>query len=112
SLFVPRYLSISLPAAALTATLIASRWIPAGRWKPLGLVLGMVALIWLGQWRELWPRHHNSDWRAAARAVNATAGVERLPALCPTPFVEAAPPLWRPDYRLPGFLYSHLAVYP
>jgi hypothetical protein len=22
------------------------------------------------------------------------------------------PPLWSPDYPLPGFLYSHLAVYP
>ena len=32
--------------------------------------------------------------------------------ICPSPFIEARPPAWRPDYPLPGFLYAHLAVYP
>src|SRR5205085_2852076 len=39
SVFVPRYLAISLPGAALAATLAASRWIPPDRWKPLALAL-------------------------------------------------------------------------
>jgi hypothetical protein len=30
----------------------------------------------------------------------------------PSPFIEAKPPVWRPDYPLPGFLYSHLPIYP
>ena len=40
SVFVPRYLAISLPGAALAATLAAARWIPPDRWKPLGARLG------------------------------------------------------------------------
>jgi hypothetical protein len=32
--------------------------------------------------------------------------------ICPSPFIEARPPVWRPDYSLPGFLYAHLSVYP
>ena len=35
-----------------------------------------------------------------------------LPVLCPSPFIEARPPVWQPDYALPGFLYCHLPVYP
>ncbi len=30
----------------------------------------------------------------------------------PSPFIEAQPPVWRPDYPLPGFLYAHLPIYP
>jgi hypothetical protein len=40
SVFVPRYLAISLPGAALAATLAAACWVPPGQWKPLGLALG------------------------------------------------------------------------
>ena len=29
-----------------------------------------------------------------------------------SPFVEAKPPVWSPDYPLPGYLYSQLDVYP
>jgi hypothetical protein len=110
SLFAPRYLSFALPGAALAATLAAGRFIPPARWKPLAAVLGCGALLWFGQWRELWPRHHNSDWRAAARAVNQLAGPD-TPVLCPSPFFDAVPPVWRADYPLPGMLYSHLDVY-
>jgi hypothetical protein len=35
-----------------------------------------------------------------------------MPAFCISPFVEAAPPVWRPDYTLPGFLYAPLFAYP
>ena len=34
------------------------------------------------------------------------------PVICPSPFIEARPPVWTPNYALPGFLYSHLPVYP
>ena len=34
------------------------------------------------------------------------------PVLCPSPFIEARPPVWQPSYALPGFLYCHLPVYP
>jgi len=109
---VPRYLSLALPGAALTATLAAARFVRADLWKPLSLLLGFGALLFLGQWRDLWPRHHNSDWRAAASAVNQLASDPATPVVVPSPFLEAVPPLWSPGYPLPGFLYAHLAVYP
>ena len=37
---------------------------------------------------------------------------ERTPVICPSPFIESKPPVWTPDYELPGFLYSHLEIYP
>ena len=99
------------PARRWPPRLCRARWIPPDRWKPLGLASGAGALLWLGQWHQLWPLHHNSDWRAAARAVNEFAGRIR-PGPLPQPVRGGPPPLWRPDYPLPGFLYSHLAVYP
>jgi len=111
--FVPRYLQLALPGCALMATALAARFIPSRQWKPIATVAALGVLIFLGHWRELWPRHHNSDWRAAALAVNnlesAAAGI---PVICPSPFIEARSPVWRPDYPLPGFLYAHLSVYP
>jgi hypothetical protein len=29
-----------------------------------------------------------------------------------SPFIEALPPAWKPDYFLPGFLYAPLLTYP
>lgn len=110
--FVPRYLQLALPGAALAATAAAAPFIPAARWRLMAGVLGIGALLFVGQWRTLWPRHHNSDWRAGARAVNQVEARGAIPVLCPSPFIEARPPAWRPDYPLPGFLYSHLDVYP
>jgi hypothetical protein len=74
--------------------------------------LALGVLLFLGQWRQLWPNHHNSDWRAAARSVHQLQAAGAIPVICPSPFIEARPPAWRPDYPLPGFLYAHLAVYP
>jgi mannosyltransferase len=110
--FVPRYLQLALPGAALAATAAAAPFIPARQWRPLAAVLGVGLLLYLGQWRTLWPRHHNSDWRAAAQAVNQIEAEAATPVICPSPFIEARPPAWDPGYPLPGFLYSHLAVYP
>jgi hypothetical protein len=112
SVFVPRYLSLALPGAALVATAAAAPFIPSTRWKPAAAALALGVLLFLGQWNQLWPPHHNSDWRTAARRIDALALGPEMPVICPSPFVEAKPPAWRPDYPLPGFLYSHLPVYP
>ena len=112
SVFVPRYLQLALSGAALAATAVASRFVPPGQWRFLSALLAIGALLYLGQWRQLWPRHHNSDWRAAAAAVNKFEAAGEIPVICPSPFIEARPPAWRPDYPLPGFLYAHLSVYP
>lgn len=112
SIFVARYVSLALPGVALAATAAAALFVPAPKWKPLAAVLAIGGLAFVGQWSQLRPRHHNSDWRAAARAVNEVVGSTQTPVICPSPYVEAVPPVWRPDYPLPGFLYSHLSVYP
>jgi hypothetical protein len=113
SMFVARYLYIGLPGAALAATLAAAYFIPADYWKPLSLVFALGVLIMLGQWRQPWPMHHGSNWRLAAHTIDQWARNDpATPVLCPSPFIEARPPVWQPSYALPGFLYSHLPVYP
>jgi len=113
SMFVARYLYIGLPGAALAATFAAAYFIPPERWKPLTLAFAAGVLLWMGQWRELWPMHHGSDWRMAAHTIDQRAMNDPdLPVLCPSPFIEARPPVWKPSYALPGFLYCHLPVYP
>lgn len=111
SVFVDRYLSLALPGAALMATLAAALSIPAAYWRPCAAVLGICVLAALGQWLDAWPWHHNSDWRDAARTVNEWTVDPSTPVVLPSPFIEAKFPVWRPDYPLPGFLYSYLAVY-
>jgi hypothetical protein len=111
SVFVSRYLYIALPGAVLAATLSAAYFIPANRWKLPSIALACGVLLFLGEWRQPWPAHHPSDWRAAALAVKELSD-KGTPVLCPSPFIEAKPPVWRPDYPLPGYLYCHLAVYP
>jgi hypothetical protein len=113
SMFVARYLYVGLPGAALAATLAAAYFIPPGYWKPLSFAFATGTLIMLGQWREPWPLHHGSDWRLAAHTIDQWAMNDPdTPVLCPSPFIEARPPVWQPSYALPGFLYCHLPVYP
>jgi hypothetical protein len=112
SVFLARYLWLALPGAAMVATWAASRFVAEAHWKPLAAALGMGVLLLNGQWNQTWPWHHNSDWRGAARKVRELGIGPDTPVICPSPFVEARPPVWRPDYPLPGFLYAHLAVYP
>jgi hypothetical protein len=112
SVFVPRYLALSLPGTAVAATLTAAWFLPPRFWKCAALAMGIGALIAAGNWNQLWPTHHNSDWRGAALAVNRLALPPSTPVICPSPFIEARPPAWTPDYKMPGFLYSHLLVYP
>jgi len=112
SVFTTRYVSIALPGAALAATAAAGFFIPKSCWYPIAVAMGIAALIFGGQWSKLWPPHHNSDWRGAALAVNALGLDASTPVLAISPFVEAKPPIWTPDYPLPGYLYCQLDVYP
>jgi hypothetical protein len=112
SLFVDRYLVLSLPGAALAATAAAAYRIPSGYWKPLAALLGAGALIVLGQWRQAWPTHNTFDWRSGAQRINEESLGPATPVICPSAFIEARPPVWTPQYRLPGFLYAYLSVYP
>jgi Dolichyl-phosphate-mannose-protein mannosyltransferase len=111
SLFVARYLYLALPGVALTASLLLAVFIPVNWWKPVALALGLGVLVFMGQWRHPWPEHHNSNWRAAADTLRGWASDANVPVICPSPFIEAQPPVWNPDYPVRGFLYSNLAVY-
>ena len=112
SVFVPRYLSLELPGTALAATLAAASFVPERAWKPLAAVLGTGVLLAVGVWKGWHVRHDNSNWQQAARQINALNLSPATPVIYPSPFIEAKPPVWRPDYPLPGFLYCHLLVYP
>jgi hypothetical protein len=113
SMFVTRYLYIALPGAALAATLAVAYFMAADRWAPLTIAFAAGVLAMLGQWREPWPVHQGSNWRLAARTIDQWDQQNPdTPVLCPSPFIEARPPVWQPSYQLPGFLYCHLPVYP
>jgi hypothetical protein len=112
SVLVARYLSIALPGAALTATVAAGLFVAPAHWKRISIVLATAALLLWGQWGVMRPQHDKTDWRAAAHRMNELALTPDAPVICPSPFVEARPPVWRPDYTLPGFLYAHLLMYP
>jgi hypothetical protein len=112
SLFLNRYLSLFLPGVALSATWVAARFLPETNWRPAAALLGIGAILVLGQWGRWWPPHEQSDWRAAVEMLNRPSDAALTPVICPSPFIEARWPVWRPDYPLPGFLYAHLPVYP
>jgi len=112
SVFVPRYLSLVLPATGLAATAIAGCFIPEEQWRPMSVALGLGALLFLGQWSTARPRHDNSNWRDAAATIKALNLSPSTPVIYPSPFIEAKSPIWQPDYPLPGFLYCHLLIYP
>ncbi len=112
SVFVSRYLWLGLPGGVLAATVLAGRYVPSKKWNTIAAALGVGVLVANGQWGRIWPLHHNSDWRSAAEAVNLQTRAAGAPVICPSPFIEARTPVWRPDYPLPGFLYAHLYAYP
>jgi 4-amino-4-deoxy-L-arabinose transferase-like glycosyltransferase len=112
SVFVPRYLSVALPGAALACTLTVAVFTPPRYWRTLSLFLGCGVLLFVGSWKRVWPPHHNSDWRAAAAALAVRSLGADVPLIAPSPFVEAKEPVWRPDYPVSSFLYCHLLVYP
>lgn len=111
SVFVGRYLSVAMPGAGLAATAAAAAFIPAGYYARLSAALGVLVLLFAGGWGRALPLHHNSDWRGAARELNREAD-RNVPVVCPSPFVEAQPPVWHPGYPLDSFLYSNLLAYP
>jgi hypothetical protein len=112
SVFVPRYLSLSLAGTGLATVAAAAVFIPPRFWKPLALVFGLVVFVVAGEGWSWKPAHHNSDWRGAVRKFNALGLPPDTPVIVPSPYIEAQSPVWQPDYPLPGFLYSHLPVYP
>jgi hypothetical protein len=112
SVFLARYLYLSMPGVTLTALLVVMLVLPPERWKQTGMVLGAAVLIFGGHWNQLWPAHQKSDWRAASEALRAWTAGQEVPVICPSPFIEARPPVWRPEYPVSGFLYSNLAYYP
>ena len=75
SLFVQRYLFLSLPGAALLATALAAPFLPDRAWKPLAALVGIGVLASLGNWRHVLPEHQGSRWREAAMAINNIQGM-------------------------------------
>lgn len=112
SLFVPRYFSIALPGAALVTIALVALYVPRKRWRTTAAVMGVVALVTTGHWSVMWPNHSPDDWRDGALAEHRLALEPDTPVVAVSPFVEAQPPVWKPDYYLPGFLYAPLFVYP
>lgn len=108
---IMRYCSLMLPGIALAVTAIAARFLPPTNWKPFALCMGALALALTADWTHLWPAHEHDNWRDAA-ARERTVAVSTTPVLCPSPFIEAHPPIWTPNYPFPSFLYSHLQFYP
>jgi hypothetical protein len=111
-LFVPRYFSPELPGAALAATALAAFYLPRARWKQASVVLAVAGLLWTGRWNVPWPHHSPDNWRQGASEANLKAAEPDTPVITVSPFIEAQAPVWRPDYRLPAFLYAPLLVYP
>ena len=112
SVFMPRYLSIALPGVALSVTAMAASWIKPEHFKRTSILLAAIVLLNPSQWRAPWPKHDISDWRAAAQSVREFVGNDSIPVLCPSPYLEARDSAWTTDYKLPGFFYAHLDVYP
>jgi hypothetical protein len=111
-LFIPRYYSPALPGVVLAATAVVALWLPAARWKQASVLLAVVALIAAGRWNALWPDHSQDTWRQASFEEDLAAQEPDTPVLAVSPFVEAQPPTWSPEYQLHGFLYAPLFVYP
>jgi 4-amino-4-deoxy-L-arabinose transferase-like glycosyltransferase len=113
SVFVSRYMYAAAPGIVLTILLLVGLLIPPDKWKCVALALGVCVLAFSGHWRYRWPPHHNSDWRGAAAALRQwTGGDDQIPVICPSPFVEARPPVWTPGYPTTSFLYSNVDYYP
>jgi hypothetical protein len=112
SVYLNRYLSVMLPGAALAATAAVAYWMPPDKWRIGAAGMALAALLFQGHWETVWYRHDVSDWRDAAREVNRFAPEASTPVIVPSPFIEARPPAWSPDYTLPGFLYAQLDGYP
>jgi Domain of Unknown Function (DUF1080)/Dolichyl-phosphate-mannose-protein mannosyltransferase len=112
NVFLDRYLSISLPGAALAATAAAAVFLPNYAWASASTVLGAVVVLFVTGVSHFPMLHHNSNWREAARKVREAGIRPDTPVVYPSPFIEARTPVWQPNYPLPSFLYSHMLTYP
>jgi hypothetical protein len=112
SVFLARYLYPALPGVTLTALLVVILVLPPERWKQTAMVLAAAVFIFGGHWAHLRMPHQNSDWKSASGALRAWTAGQDVPVICPSPFIEARPPVWGPQYPASGFLYSNLAWYP
>jgi hypothetical protein len=112
SVFVTRYLFLSLVGTGLVAASVVSLFLPQRFWKPLAIGVGIYVFLFIGEGWSLHPLHHNSNWRRVVQEINDLNLPPDTPVLAPSPFIEAQPPVWRPDYSLPSFFYSHVPVYP
>jgi Dolichyl-phosphate-mannose-protein mannosyltransferase len=112
SIFQPRYMFLAAPGMVMTAALLVTLMIPARLLRQAGAVLGAGVLIFGGHWGHLAMPHTRSDWRTASQTLQTWTGGEDVPVVCPSPFIEARQPVWRPDYPVSSFLYSHLLFYP
>ncbi|MBS1874472.1 MAG: glycosyltransferase family 39 protein [Acidobacteria bacterium] len=110
SVFVGRYLFVSTPAAALAAVAAVMLFTPPRHLPRISAVAAGCVLVFGCHWGHRAVAHHNSDWRGAMVAINRSNRTG-APVICPSPFIEAKPPVWRPDYPLNSFLYSHLDTY-
>jgi hypothetical protein len=111
-LFIARYYSPALPGVALAVTAVVALYLPPARWKQASVLLAVVSLIAAGHWNTLWPDHFPDTWRQASLEEDLAADEPDIPVIAVSPYVEAQPPTWSPDYPLPGFLYAPLFVYP
>lgn len=111
-LFVPRYFSLAVPGAALTAAAAIAMILPKRLWKQAAAVAAVLALAMEGRWTTLWPSHGADNWKDGARTERAMAGDPVTPVIAVSPFIEAQPPVWTPAYSLPGFLYAPEFAYP
>lgn len=112
TLFVPRYFSPSLPGLILACVALIALYVPGELWTRAAAAMGVLVLITTGHWSVLWPEHGGDNWRAAARAEQVLAREPDTSVITVSPFIEAQPPVWKPGYALPAFLYAPLFVYP
>ena len=111
-LFLPRYYSLALPGIALAVTATAALYLPSAWWKQAAVLVAVAALLAGGHWSVLSFDHTQEDWRQASSDADLAADDPDTPILAVSPYIEAQPPVWSPEYKLPGFLYAHLFVYP
>jgi hypothetical protein len=96
----------------MVAAIVAAPYIPTARWRLVSLLAAAGVLLALGQWSRIWPDRTGSHWKLAAERIRQLSISQDTPVICPSPFIEAQPPVWQPALPLPHFLYSHLYMYP
>lgn len=96
----------------MVSAAVAALYLPRQRWKQAAVFAGAVALAVSGNWGEVWPHHTRDIWRDGARTERLLVPDADTPVIAVSPFVEAQPPVWKPGYFLPGFLYAPLLTYP